>query len=208
MRAVATGLGGVGGERDRGGRRAGRDAGDQRDAAAGGARDRRDDGAALLGAEAPGLAHRPVGDDAVHAGVEVGRDVALERGLVDRAGGVERRGDGGDDAFEVGHGPIMPRARGGPQWSTPPAGFGPRRGCSRRTSAGVLGLAVGAVGVAVALGELALERVDAARQRADRVGDRVGQVDPVGVGALGACGRRRGRRGRGCRRRSSSAARR
>src|SRR5215210_3562087 len=35
------------------------------------------------------------------------------------------------------------------------------------------------------LGRPALERLEAARQRADRVGDRVGQVDPVGVRALG-----------------------
>src|SRR4051794_40889638 len=37
----------------------------------------------------------------------------------------------------------------------------------------------------VALGDGPLEGVEPARQRADRVGDRVGQVDPVGVGALG-----------------------
>jgi hypothetical protein len=36
----------------------------------------------------------------VHAGVDQRGDVGLQGGDVDLVGGVERRGDGGDDAFE------------------------------------------------------------------------------------------------------------
>ena len=65
----------------------------------------------------------------------------------------------------------------------PPAGLRPARAGAARgpRRARLLGVLL----APVELGELALEAVDAARQRPDRVGDRVGQVDPVGVGALG-----------------------
>src|SRR3954463_5390135 len=94
------------------GRGAGATAGEAGAAAGGGAGAGLDDGAPLAGAEAARLAHRPVRDEPVDAGVEVGGDVALERGFVDRAGRGERGGDGGDDAFEQSHGPIMPPADG------------------------------------------------------------------------------------------------
>ena len=63
--------------------------------------DSADHGAALFDAEAAGLAHRPGADDAVHAGVEEGPDIGLQRRCVDLSGGVERRGDGGKDAWEA-----------------------------------------------------------------------------------------------------------
>ena len=45
--------------------------------------------------------------------------------------------------------------------------------------------AVGSAGLAaVELGQATLEVGDPLRERLDRLGDRVGQVDPVGVGAL------------------------
>jgi hypothetical protein len=53
-------------------------------------------------------------------------------------------------------------------------------------------------------GQALLERADAPREVADRVGDRVGQVHPVGVRALGPDAVDAARDGRGCRRRSSS----
>ena len=62
------------------------------------------------------------------------------------------------------------------------AARGPRRLGAVRASAPA---AASCAGVDAALGERALlERADAARQPLDRVGDRVGQVDPVGVGPL------------------------
>ena len=53
--------------------------------------------------QAAGLAHRAGGDEAVHAGLEQLLEVVLQGGDVDLVVGVERGGDGGDDAFE-GHG--------------------------------------------------------------------------------------------------------
>ena len=52
------------------------------------------------GGQAAGLAHRAGGDEAVHAGLDQLLDVVLQRRDVDLVGGVERGGDGGDDAFE------------------------------------------------------------------------------------------------------------
>ena len=59
----------------------------------------------------------------------------------------------------------------------PPAEDGPRRGRSSRTS--------GCGGSSPdELGDLALELGDPLRHALDRLGDRVGKMDPVGVGAL------------------------
>ena len=51
-----------------------------------------------------GLAHRAGRDEAVHAGLDQLLDVLLQRRDVDLIVGGERGGDGGDDAFEAGHG--------------------------------------------------------------------------------------------------------
>ena len=76
----------------------------------------------------------------------------------------------------------------GPAPALAPSGVRAARGAQRAHLAGAAlgGGLPGAVGLAVGqLGDRALERLDAAGQAADRVGDGVGQVDPVGVGPLG-----------------------
>ena len=92
------------------------------------------------------------------------------------------------------------------------------RRASRRRGSGRAPARSGLTSGAAALGSAAARRTSSAtarssapirlRQAADRVGDRVGQVDPVGVRALRRGARRRAPGGRGCRRPSSSAARR
>jgi len=69
-----------------------------------------------------------------------------------------------------------PEPRGG----QPPAGFGTPDGPQRRDLGDGLGLAVGH------LAYRALEDADAARERLDRLGDRVGKVNPIGVRTLEA----------------------
>ena len=67
-----------------------------------------DDRAALGGREAARLPHGPGRHDPVDAGLQQRRDVARQRGFVDRAGGIERGGDGGDDSGEA-HGDLSSR---------------------------------------------------------------------------------------------------
>src|SRR3954452_8941140 len=81
-------------------------------------------------------------------------------------------------------GPIMPPADGRSQGE--PGSAAGRVRPAARVQPPDLGGRLGVAALApVEFGDRALERVEPAGQRANRVGHRVGQVDPVGVGPLG-----------------------